>query len=125
MNPKFSDLQWNCLSFKRGLAMGEIVTPWGVRKIDELTPRDPCQKSACWIKMYPPEIERRMPHAVISEEPRTVSVTMPFLTDVPNKNGVIYPKAVVEKAISEYNAKSALARINAMCIIRTMEEKIK
>ena len=67
MNRKLVDAQSNCLKFSRGYALGEIMTPWGVRKIDELMPRNPCPKTAIWMT-YPREIERRMepPKSVLS-----------------------------------------------------------
>lgn len=65
MNRKLVDAQSNCLKFSRGYALGEIMTPWGVRKIDELMPRNPFPKSAVWAT-HRREIERRM------EQPKSV-----------------------------------------------------
>lgn len=35
-----------------GFARGEIMTPWGIQKIDDLTPRNPFPKTCVALKHY-------------------------------------------------------------------------
>lgn len=77
MNRKLVDAQSNCLKFSRGYALGEIMTPWGVRKIDELMPRNPLPKTAIWMK-----------------------TAIPIL-GIPNQNGRVYTESVFSPMVAK------------------------
>jgi len=51
----------------------------------------------------------------LNDKNKEVFVCTEILTDTPNKNGTIYPKHVLEKAIEEYKKKNDNIAIEEKC----------